>query len=70
MELLYVELIDHDSKINIILSDFYNRTTWHIERNHNCKVQAVTKVMEDLCGDGPNIRVMIGDASLDQNFLA
>ena len=65
-----VALIDHGSEINIISSDFYNRGRWPIERNHDLKVRAAAEVVEDLCGACPNIKVMIGDMSIDQNFFA
>ena len=64
-----VALIDHGSEINIISSDFYNRGRWPIERNHGWKVRAATEVVEDLCGACPNIKVTIGDVSVDQNFF-
>ena len=46
----YVVLIDHNLEINIISSDFHNHGRWPIEGNHDWKVKAMIKVMEDLCG--------------------
>ena len=65
----YVAFIDHTSEINIISSDFYSRRRWPIERNHGWKVRAATKVVEGLCSACPNIKVTIGDVSIDQNFF-
>ena len=64
-----VALIDHGSEIKIISSYFYNCGRCPIERNHSWKVRAATEVVQDLCGACPNIKVTIGDVSVDQIFF-
>jgi hypothetical protein len=64
-----VALINHGSEINLMSTEFYKQRRWPINMNHGWKIQAATKVTEDLYRACPNVKVMIGDVEIDQHFF-
>ena len=64
-----IALIDHGSEINMMSSKCYAQGRWPIDKNHGWKIKADTQTTKDLFGACPNVKVTIGDVSVNQNIF-
>lgn len=64
-----VALVDHGSEINLMSRELYERGKWPIDIDHGWLIRAANNSRGSLYGACPNVKVMIGDVSDEQNFF-
>jgi hypothetical protein len=62
-------LVDHDSEINIMSWDVYEKGKWPIDTDHGWIMKAANTGRTRLYGACPAIPTKIGDVEVEQNFF-